>query len=98
MVIYINHTAFDKIKSNQKTLEIRRKNKYTDEITDYITLASNSDNVTMKVKKIVIIDNIMSFINIIDISLVGWNSKEKYLEKLKSYYKNMSVKFVAIYL
>ena len=37
MVIFINNNAIIKIKNNQKTLEIRKKNKYIDSIGSTIT-------------------------------------------------------------
>ena len=98
MVLYINDDAIIKIKNNQKTLEIRKKNKYTDSISSNVTFASNSNTVTKNVKKIIVVDDIISYINNIDISLTGWNSKEDYINKLKSLYKKMPKTFVAIYL
>ena len=98
MVLYINDDAIIKIKNNQKTLEIRKKNKYTDNISSNVTFASSRNNVTKNVKNIIVVNDIISYINSIDISLTGWNSKEDYINKLKSLYKKMPNIFVAIYL
>lgn len=98
MVIFINNDAIIKIKNNQKKLEIRKKNKYTDCIGSTITFASSNNTITKNVKKIIIVNDIISYINSIDISLTGWNSKEDYINKLKSLYKKMPKTFVAIYL
>ena len=78
-----------KIKNNQKTLEIRKKNKYTDCIDSTITFASSSNTITKNVKKIIIVNDIISYINSIDISLTGWSSKKDYINKLKSLYKKI---------
>ena len=98
MVIFINNDAIIKIKNNLKKLEIRKKNKYTDCIGSTITFTSSNNTITKNVKKIIIVNDIISYINSIDISLTGWNSKEDYINKLKSLYKKMPKTFVAIYL
>lgn len=97
-LIYINNNALNKIKNNQKTLEIRKKNKYTDNIKKII-IFSNGNNIIKKyVKKIIIINDIKSYINSIDIKLTGFNNSIQYFNKLKSLYKKMPKTFVAIYL
>jgi hypothetical protein len=98
MVIFINNDAIIKIKNNQKTLEIREKNKYTESISSTVTFASSSNTITKNVKKIIVVNDIIKYINNIDISLTGWNSKEDYINELKSLYKKMPKTFVAIYL
>jgi hypothetical protein len=98
MVIFINNDAIIKIKNNQKTLEIRKKNKYTGSISSNVTFASNLNTVTKNVKKIIVVDDIINYINSIDISLTGWNSRKDYISKLKSLYKKIPKTFVAIYL
>jgi hypothetical protein len=96
--LYINDGAISNIIKNQKTVEIRKKNKYTDSISSTVTFASSRNTVTKNIKKIIIVNDIISYINSIDISLTGWNSKEDYINKLKSLYKKMPNTFVAIYL
>jgi hypothetical protein len=103
MYSYINIKVdgFNKIKYNIKTIEIRKKTKYTNVLENkkYVYFKNNNEIIKKKIKKIIPINNLFNFLKSIDINMTGYNDITKYTERLNECYTNINnIKFIAIYI
>ena len=96
--MHIKKQGFYNIVNNAKSIEIRRKSKFTDSLknSECITFKYNNITCSKKIIKITDINNIREYLEKIDIVKTGYNTIYEYITRLQHCYKHINNKqFVA---